>query len=308
MFVPTAADRDRWSKLQDDLDALRTRIELRMAAARPEFANWLAGQTRDSLSAPMPSRELRLNLGSSTRDDAEPGSSRSQVQPIFESADSGDFERKDAFSVGAWIKLARGGLFGSVIARMDDRHEYRGWDLWIEDRKVATHLVNTWPENALKVVARAKLPLNSWTHVLVTYDGSSQAAGIKIYINGELNETEIEANQLNNTIRTSVPLKVGQRHTSARLDAVGISDVRIYRAALSSEEVADLAAAGLALALLERPGAAAFQQRLRGPAPLVAEDSISGSKELQASYHALQQEEAAIRSSRHRRACDAGAN
>ena len=75
-------------------------------------------------------------------------------RPAFESADSGDFERKDAFSFGAWIKLPRGGLFGSVIARMDDQHDYRGWDLWIENNRVATHLVNKWPENALKVVAR----------------------------------------------------------------------------------------------------------------------------------------------------------
>ena len=40
----------------------------------------------------------------------------------------------------------------------------------------------------------------------------AQAAGVKIYINGESQETDIPTNQLNNTIRTMVPLKVGQRH------------------------------------------------------------------------------------------------
>ena len=51
VFVPGAADRDRWSTLSADLGALRTRIESRTAAARPEFTKWLAGQTRDSLTA-----------------------------------------------------------------------------------------------------------------------------------------------------------------------------------------------------------------------------------------------------------------
>jgi len=296
VFVPSAADRDRWSTLLADLGALRTRIESRTAAARPEFAKWLTGQTRDSLTALIPARELRLNLGSSPRDDAAPGGAQSQIRPIFESADSGDFERKDAFSFGAWIKLPKSGLFGSVVARMDDQHDYRGWDLWIEDRKVATHLVNKWPENALKVVGRAELPLNIWTHVLVTYDSSSQAAGVKIYINGELQDTEIAANQLNNTIRTSVPLKVGQRHTSARLDDVGISDVRIYRLALTADEAADLAAAGRALALLGKP----MQQRPREDTEALLiwwlKTRDPGSKALQARHHALQKEEAAIRS------------
>jgi mono/diheme cytochrome c family protein len=259
VFVPSAADRDRWSALPAELGALRSRIESRTAAARPELAKWLAGQTRDSLTALIPARELRLNVGSSPRDDAASGQAQDHVRPIFESADSGDFERKEAFSFGAWIKLTKGGLYGSVVARMDDQHDYRGWDLWIEDKKVATHLVNKWPENALKVVGRAEIPLNTWTHVLVTYDGSSQAAGVKIYINGEAQATEIAANQLNNTIRTSVPLKVGQRHTSARLDDVGISEVRIYRLLLAPGEAADLAAAGRALTLLGKP----TQQRLR---------------------------------------------
>jgi hypothetical protein len=296
VFVPTPADRVRWRTLQVSLEALRARIESRTAAARPEFAKWFAGQTGDSLAALIPSRELRLSLGASTRDDAVAGNTRAQVRPVFESADSGDFERKDAFSFGAWIKLPNGELHGSVIARMDDQHDNRGWDLWIEDRKVATHLVNTWPENALKVVARTEIHLNSWTHVLVTYDGSSQAAGIKIYINGELQETEIEVNQLNNTIRTSVPLKVGQRHRSARLDAVGISDVRIYRTLLTSDEAADLAAAGRALSVLGKPAQQIPKEENEALLIWWLKTRDPGSRELQDSQHALKAEEAAIRS------------
>jgi hypothetical protein len=89
---------------------------------------------------------------------------------------------------------------------------------------------------------------------------------------------------------------VGQRHASARLDDVGISDVRIYRLALTSDEAADLAAAGRAQALLGKP----VQQRPREDTDALLiwwlKTRDPGSKELQARHHVLQQEEAAIRS------------
>ncbi len=296
VFVPSATDRKRWSTLTADLDSLRTRIKSRTAAARPEFTRWLEGQSREALTALIPTRGLRLSLDSGVRDNSAPGKASSQARPLFESADTGDFERKEAFSFGAWIKLPKDGLHGSVIARMDDQHDYRGWDLWIEGRKVATHLVSKWPENALKVVSRAAIPLNTWTHVLITYDGSSQAAGVKIYLNGEAQETEIAVNRLGGTIRTDVPLKVGQRHTSSRLDDVGISDVRIYRMTLKADEVADLAAAGRALAIQGKPAGQRLGEETEALLTWWLKTRDPASRELQARYQALRQEEAAIRS------------
>ena len=37
----------------------------------------------------------------------------------------------------------------------------------------------------MKVVSRDQLPADQWTHVAVTYDGSSKAAGVKVYLNGQ---------------------------------------------------------------------------------------------------------------------------
>ncbi len=114
----------------------------------------------------------------------------------FEVADAGDFEKDQAFSFGAWIKLPEAGMTGSVIARMDNTDGYRGWDLWLEENRVATHIVHKWPDDALKVVARRAAQPGVWTHVLVTYDGSAKAAGVKIYINGEPQATDVAADAL----------------------------------------------------------------------------------------------------------------
>jgi hypothetical protein len=295
VFVPGLADRQRWPALQAELDAARKKTEARAASAGPEFDKWLAAQSADSLRAVLPRKQLRLEAALEPRGEGRPAASAAIAGPRFESADSGDFERKDAFSFGAWIRLPKEGLSGSIVARMDDQHGYRGWDLWVEDGKVATHLVNTWPENALKVATRSQVSLNRWTHVFVTYDGSSQAAGVRIYIDGEPQAVDIAANQLNDTIRTAVPLKAGQRHTGSRLDEVGISALRVHRGVLPAEEVADLVGASRALGLLgkpanqragaERDAVISWWLRTRDP----------GSKELQAKLAALRKEEEAIR-------------
>ena len=90
------------------------------------------------------------------------------------------------------------------------------------------HLIHKWPQDALKVVANAALKAGQWNHVLVTYDGSRQAGGVKIYVNGKLQPTSVQANGLKGTIRTTVPLKMAQRHGGGRLEDVRVEDLRIY--------------------------------------------------------------------------------
>ena len=137
---------------------------------------------------------------------------------------------------------------------MDDRDNYRGWDMWLEGGRIATHLVHHWPEDALKVVARGKVSPGVWTHVFVTYDGSAKASGVKIYINGEPQETDVHADGLKQTIRSQVPLKVGQRHTGSRIDELVVHTLRVYDRALSPREAGILAGAVRAAALLRVPG------------------------------------------------------
>src|ERR1043166_3571221 len=51
--------------------------------------------------------------------------------------------------------------------------------------------LHTRPGNSLKVASKTKVPTNEWVHVAVTYDGSSRARGLKLFINGALAETEV---------------------------------------------------------------------------------------------------------------------
>ena len=68
-----------------------------------------------------------------------PGKSRRRRLPIKPGdeprvADAGDFEKDQAFSVGAWVKLPHDGTAGALVAAWTTATAYRGWDLWIEER------------------------------------------------------------------------------------------------------------------------------------------------------------------------------
>jgi len=262
LFVPLADDRPRWAAVTGELAGVKGLAEQRRQSARGDFDAWLSAASPEAVRALTPSDGLRLHMpldegsGNTVRamlDGAprevsvgtgigwKPGHVAAQAfvsQPggAIELAEAGDFEKDQAFACGAWVQVNKGGQAGSIVARMDDQHEHRGWDIWLESDKPAMHIVHQWPNDALKVVANQPLKIGEWNHLLVTYDGSGKAAGVKIYVNGILQANGVQADRLNHTIRTQVPFKLAQRHTAGRLDELAIQDLRIYGRAVSSAE------------------------------------------------------------------------
>jgi len=147
-------------------------------------------------------------------------------------------ERTDAFSYGAWIK--RGGDSGAIIARMDDANNYRGWDLYLVGGHAEFHMIHQWPANAIHAKSTKPVPTGKWTHLFVTYDGTSRAAGFQLYYDGVAQQVNITRDSLSKTIHTDKPLHVGRRNPSGYF-AGGIDDVRFYRGALTPAAVATLA-------------------------------------------------------------------
>jgi len=155
--------------------------------------------------------------------------------PALAIADAGDFDRNQPFTVSTWVKTARAGNIGAMFARMDTAaNQHRGWDFWMENDKVGMHIINRWPDDALKVTTKQALQPNRWYHVLASYDGSGKAAGVRVYIDGAAQPVDVFTDKLKNTIRAKVPLKVGQRQVGERLKDAALQDVRIYGRALNS--------------------------------------------------------------------------
>jgi hypothetical protein len=294
VFVPNEADGSRWGALASERDTVRKQVETRRTVARAAFDKFLNLATPASIAPTIPTQGQRLQFALDPRDatavpERGPG-------PALELADAGDFEKEQGFSYGAWVRPTKDNQMGAILARMDDGQAFRGWDLWLQGNKVGTHVVNKWPEDALKTVSTASIKPNAWSHVFVTYDGSAKAAGVKVYIDGKVQPTQVEADVLKGSIRAKVPLKVGQRHASSRiLPEILIHDVRIYDRTLRPGEVAKLVESSRLYDLAAKPAAK------RSPAEveavfgswLAANDAPS--KELLGKLAKLEGEEAAIK-------------
>ena len=279
IVVPQPADRERWEKLVEQVAEVKRQVEARKTAARADFEKWLAATDLKQLAAGDSSEGLKFQASLSEGDGAkinvaldgqpreitlakappwQPGhiaekAYRPAPEAIVEVAEAGDFEKDQAFSYGAWIRLGKNNQTGAIVARMDDTNDYRGWDLWLEGNRVGAHIIHKWDEDALKVVCKNQLKAGQWHHVMLTYDGSGKAAGVKIYIDRAPQEVNVARDQLKSSIRTTVPLKIGQRHTQSPLLALSIQDLRLYDRAVSPIEVDQIAKTTRAAWLAGKP-------------------------------------------------------
>lgn len=148
-------------------------------------------------------------------------------------------ERDASFTFAGWLKVPKNGS-GSVFARMDESKAYRGYDLWFQGGAVGTHIIHDWNAgNAVKVVSANPLTPDKWQHVAVSYDGSSKASGVKIYIDGKAVKTKVEKDGLKGSILTDTAFKVGSRSNGGFYNGQA-DELRIYSRALNEKEVQSL--------------------------------------------------------------------
>ncbi len=183
-------------------------------------------------AAPKPGGPVKFLAGRST------GAVETSSDAYLDLGEVGDFEADQSFSLALWVNPKDGN--GSPLARMDSGANFHGWDIFLQGNRVAVHLIDEWPSKALKVIAKGMAPNAKWTHVAVSYDGSKKPDGLKIYLDGKLQEFEVEANSLKGSIRTKVSTKIGRRTTSSGFSGL-VDDVVLYTRALGQPEIANLA-------------------------------------------------------------------
>jgi hypothetical protein len=120
----------------------------------------------------------------------------------------------------------------------------RGYELLLEGGRVAFGMHHMWPRNSLKVVSRATVPVNAWTHVSVTYDGSSRAAGVHVYLDGKPAEVEIIRDGLFKDITYDggePNLAIGYRFRDNGFKGGCVDEFGVYGRELTPLEVAHIA-------------------------------------------------------------------
>lgn len=281
LAVPRIEDRDRWDALQAAIPKAIDAKNQRRVEARTDYDAWLATATPEQIEQRQPREGMHFRAPLDGGPDAKlgfvvegsPGESDVLGKPTWQMGpfDSpalqpqgaaavipsvGDYERDQPFSISTWVKLPANDGAAALFARMETSNAFRGWDLWVQQRRAGMHLIHRWPDDALKVVAKNQIPANEWTHVTVTYDGSQKANGVKVYYNGVPQPTNVEADRLSGktTTRTETPFKIGQREQDGIISGTTLSDIQIFSRRLSPGEAQALALSSRFASILAKPG------------------------------------------------------
>lgn len=158
----------------------------------------------------------------------------------------GDFERTDSFSIECWVYPTSGKINEDIISKFTYAIGYRFVSHSTRGKVngLEVGLYSNESNKAVVVISGALgLPINTWQHYVVTYNGSSSTSGIKIYVNGTSRALLVAANNLTNTIKTIEPFKIGTGYYP--FYGGKIDEVCIYSRVLSASEVTQRYNAGV---------------------------------------------------------------
>ncbi|MBM3823911.1 MAG: DUF1553 domain-containing protein [Verrucomicrobia bacterium] len=182
---------------------------------------------------------------------------------------SGAFSRHDPFTLALALRPNELAPRQVVLHRSMAANDAgsRGYEILLEAGRVAVGLHHMWPGNSLKVVSETSLPVRQWTHLTVTYDGSSQAKGLKLYLDGRPVRVEIVRDGLTKDMtyeRGDPDLQVGFRFRDNGFKDGRFDELRIFHRALTEAEVAQVAGVGSLSETLARAAKGDPEGRERG--------------------------------------------
>ncbi|MEM9659743.1 MAG: LamG-like jellyroll fold domain-containing protein, partial [Planctomycetota bacterium] len=155
----------------------------------------------------------------------------------------GQIERHEAITVSAWIKpadLAERAVIFRRSGGWDDAGSM-GYVLVQRGARLRVVMAHFWPGNALAVETRELITPGEWAHVTVTYDGSSSASGLKIFVDGGLADTRTLQDSLTRTISNwrggYKDLAIGSRYRDKGFKGGVVDEFRVYDRALTPIEI-----------------------------------------------------------------------
>lgn len=255
--LPTPAEEQTLAKQRDEIAQREREATAARESALGRFDAWLAQR---GATPPMPEAAVALDfdtidasgttgaktvLAATITDGMRGGAALLGGDDGYE-LDAPVLTRGDAFSFGIWVKPStkaeRATVFHRSMAYTDAGS--RGYELVLEQGRAAFALHRHWPGSSLKVMSLAELPVDTWTHVTLTYDGSSRAAGARIYLNGIAAPVEVVRDGLGGDITydrpKQPPLLIGHRMRDSGFKGGRVDEFRIFTRELSPLEAAQL--------------------------------------------------------------------
>ena len=127
-------------------------------------------------------------------------------------------------------------------------YTYKGYQVSVEDSFFEVRIAHNFPYNAIHLISAEKVPREQWTHLMLTYDGSSKAAGTRLYLDGVVQKMEVQRDNLYKDIVFHPPegsgkspivthLKVGARWRGKGFTNGQVDEIQVFDRELTVLEV-----------------------------------------------------------------------
>lgn len=261
LVLPTDDQQRRYDEAISKVVALEQKTAAVKAACRDSFANWLKQRAAtfadQSGRQPSPTEIVGLVAHLDFENPAPKGTTAvpgvvGQALKIGGddevSVGTGNFNRWEPFSISHWLKVSdrkdRAVVFHRSRAWTDAAS--RGYELLIDEGHLQASLIHFWPGNQIAVRAIDPLPLDTWLQIVITWDGSSRASGLAIFINGKQVETETVRDALTKKITGGGgdTISIGARFRDRGLKDGSVDEFKVFNRQLTSLEIAELHQAG----------------------------------------------------------------
>ncbi len=268
LVVPKEEDRDRWLELQKLAAETEAAIAKRSAGDGESFASWLQSGEYRSLQSPLEASAALMTLpldGKPTAVALHEGAAIGEGpggEPALRFGESSwaelpplPLDTDTPFSLALWVyHPEEEGDF--VVAGQDDPEDgSRGWMMAIGGRLLTFRLTGDKPAQPTKEdegsvtvfpINTKRFPAGEWMHIVVTYDGSGERAGLEVYRNGEA--VEVEGSEFFASVKGSIgtkrPLYLGKGVVNSPPDGLqtryfsggAIADLRVFNRRITAQE------------------------------------------------------------------------
>lgn len=159
----------------------------------------------------------------------------------------GAYRKSQPFSVGIWVNIPKNLKEGVIIhkSQAERLYNFRGWHLYLKNNRLELNMAHTAPSDAITRISKQPIPRDKWVQLTITYDGSAQAQGLRLYLDGNEMNMETTMNQLKKDIlfrsREQSGIQVGGWWRGWGLTDGKVDDITFYDRVLSPFELRMLA-------------------------------------------------------------------
>ena len=160
---------------------------------------------------------------------------------------TGVFRSADPFTIGMWIWIPKKFKEGVIFHKADAErlYNFKGYSVSMKNNRFEIIMAHTAPSNAIIKQTLQEIPREQWIHLALSYDGSSKASGLHLFMDGKKMLTEVIKDKLYKDIiffnKNEPALQIGGWYRGSGFTGGKVDEILVYNRKLTSFEIGILA-------------------------------------------------------------------